>query len=386
METLIIELNYLDGGVSRLKESTSRSSFAEGRFCPWMWSDIDRMLPPHLTKKEEIMFKMAFVSIVAGLFLATSVMAIQIDTEDIVDGAVTDAKISGPISASKISLGTFQEKHSNVIVVAKDGGDFTSVVDAINSITDASASNPYLVKIEPGVYTETVIRIYDYIDVEGSGTGITKLVMNATYGTPSPISYTFVRFEPSSKSEIRDLTLEMNTIGNDCSSIKMNLTAILFFDGSPSVNNVEIYLNGGNGGFGFDLMSGANPNIEDVYMQISPHSSCGSAGAIYSRGDNDISITGSTFELSQSVGFILPSTSSISINSSKINSTNFTAIETEGDATINNSQIAGSTALYVGGNSTTNGANNLIDGQILNLGVLNLLNSYDASYTPLVLP
>lgn len=43
---------------------------------------------------------------------------------------------------------------SNVIIAAKGGGHFISVQAAINSITDASDSNRYLIWIGPGTYNE----------------------------------------------------------------------------------------------------------------------------------------------------------------------------------------------------------------------------------------
>src|SRR5882672_11271321 len=47
-------------------------------------------------------------------------------------------------------------RYQNVIVVARSGGDFTSVQEALNSITDNSPTNRYLVWVAPGIYTETV--------------------------------------------------------------------------------------------------------------------------------------------------------------------------------------------------------------------------------------
>lgn len=70
--------------------------------------------------------------------------------------------------------------YANVVVVAKSGGDFTDPVAALNSITDASAVNPYLVKIMPGVYDIGAysLKIQSYVDVEGSGKNNT--IINAT--------------------------------------------------------------------------------------------------------------------------------------------------------------------------------------------------------------
>lgn len=47
-------------------------------------------------------------------------------------------------------------KNSNVITVGKDGADFNSIQEAIDSITDSSATKPYVVMVYPGVYEETV--------------------------------------------------------------------------------------------------------------------------------------------------------------------------------------------------------------------------------------
>ena len=63
---------------------------------------------------------------------------------------------------------------TNIIWVATAGGDYTSVSAALTSITTATADNPYLIKIAPGVYTGTV-TLKSHVDIEGSGEGVTIL-------------------------------------------------------------------------------------------------------------------------------------------------------------------------------------------------------------------
>jgi hypothetical protein len=59
---------------------------------------------------------------------------------------------------------------AQVVTVAKSGGDFTSVKDALASITDASASKPYVIYVYPGVYVEDPITLKAYVNVHGCGT------------------------------------------------------------------------------------------------------------------------------------------------------------------------------------------------------------------------
>jgi hypothetical protein len=62
------------------------------------------------------------------------------------------------------------------LVVARSGGDFTDPAAAVASIGDASAANPYVVRIMPGVYTLTTPLVMKaYVDIEGSGRNVTVL-------------------------------------------------------------------------------------------------------------------------------------------------------------------------------------------------------------------
>jgi hypothetical protein len=80
--------------------------------------------------------------------------------------------------------------YAQVVTVAKSGGDFTSIQDAIDSITDATALKRYVVRVMPGDYAESVV-MKDYVDILGSGrtnsritgTSGTVLTYPATKGT-----------------------------------------------------------------------------------------------------------------------------------------------------------------------------------------------------------
>jgi len=60
--------------------------------------------------------------------------------------------------------GVFQQ----LVTVAKSGGDFTAIQAALDSITDATASNPYVVLVYPGVYSEQVTLTKSYVSIIGT--------------------------------------------------------------------------------------------------------------------------------------------------------------------------------------------------------------------------
>lgn len=81
--------------------------------------------------------------------------------------------------------------YEHVVTVAKSGGDFTSVATALSSITDSSSTNRYLVRVMPGVYTETsLVTVKSYVHVRGSGPNVTVITSSRSSGTPSNASAT----------------------------------------------------------------------------------------------------------------------------------------------------------------------------------------------------
>jgi hypothetical protein len=87
----------------------------------------------------------------------------------------------------------------------------TALKNALSGITNASETNPYLLKIEPGIYDMGAapgLVMKPWVDVEGSGEGVTTLT--ATGGP----AWTDATVQAASNAELRFLTVK-NTGGAD---------------------------------------------------------------------------------------------------------------------------------------------------------------------------
>lgn len=235
-----------------------------------------------------------------------------LSTVNIADGAVTDAKITGVISGSKLGahghnasdlvgtvnasnlpVGTasgtvaagdhshdsaIQKKYSNVIVVAKSGGDFTDPMSALNSIADASAANTYLVKIMPGTYEipggGAAINAVSFVDIEGSGKSVTKLrvLNNLTQGGGGIVIYAY----NVTNSEIRDITLEAETTINGARSLR----GIMANGSSYKAQNVDINIIGNGDNYGVLFGSGGKSYLKNIKVTFSGAAISGTGVAI----------------------------------------------------------------------------------------------------------
>jgi hypothetical protein len=109
----------------------------------------------------------------------------------------------------------------------------TALRDALVSITHASANNPYLLKIEPGVYDLGSLQfssldMKSFVDVEGSGEGVTTITSS------NPFSGTVVG---AANSELRSLTVKHTGGPNGA-------TAILDFANDFRVSHVTAAASG----------------------------------------------------------------------------------------------------------------------------------------------
>ena len=85
---------------------------------------------------------------------------------------LTDVSITTPTMGEKLSWNGSAWNNANcaeMIIVCKSPGvgQFTSIAAACASITDSSATKPYIVHVYAGLYTEPVINVPTYVSVTG---------------------------------------------------------------------------------------------------------------------------------------------------------------------------------------------------------------------------
>jgi pectin methylesterase-like acyl-CoA thioesterase len=97
------------------------------------------------------------------------------------------------------------DEDSNIINVAKRGGDYTSIKAAVDSITNASPTNIYLVKIGPGIFVENTITLSPGIFLLG-------YFLNATTIVPTSANSTVINLSDS--AYVKDIYITGATGGS----------------------------------------------------------------------------------------------------------------------------------------------------------------------------
>jgi hypothetical protein len=193
-------------------------------------------------------------------------------------GTATGLKSSDSDMLDGKDSSAFQGKYAQTVVVAKSGGDFTSVQAALNSITDASDTKRYLVWVGPGTYNERV-EMKPFVDIEGAGELATRITASGG-GTEGPGSSVV---SGASDAELRHLTAE-NTGGNtvaigiyngSASPRLSNVTAtgdgaaesnrgVVNANSSPTMTDVTATASGGSSAFGVHSFADSSPTMTDV--------------------------------------------------------------------------------------------------------------------------
>jgi hypothetical protein len=115
---------------------------------------------------------------------------------------------------------------------------------AVAGISDASAGNPYLVKIEPGVYDleSNSLFMRPYIDIEGSGEGVTTITSALGTGSGTVVG--------ANNSELRYLTVKNTGEANQ------QVVAIFTETTSPRLSHVTAIGSGGSENYGIHTSNG----------------------------------------------------------------------------------------------------------------------------------
>jgi len=143
--------------------------------------------------------------------------------------------VSNPAWAD-IFVVTVANRAKKTVLVSPKGTETasgTALLAALAKITDASASNPYLILIEPGVYDIQGLTLVmkSYVDIQGSGENVTKIT--GYEGDPESGV-----LEGADNAELRFLTVE-NTgeEGTSANAIYNDYT-------SPCISNVTTLSSG----------------------------------------------------------------------------------------------------------------------------------------------
>jgi hypothetical protein len=186
---------------------------------------------------------------------------------------------------------SFEAKGSplaNTVIVARSGGDFSSVQAAIDSIAGAGPANPYTVFVATGVYTEQV-TLKPYVHLRGAGQGATVIRWGG--GTTHPQddgSSATVR--TASNSSLADLTVESGGNG-------LNV-GIYNRDAAPLIRDVTVAIVGVSGGQNFGIYNyNAAVQISDATITITTgYFSFG----VYSYAASNVKLIDTMISVSQS--------------------------------------------------------------------------------------
>ena len=318
-----------------------------------------------------------------------------IKTGHIQNGAVTDAKIAGPISASKISSAgldadtvdgmhaadlapavhthaqsqvtglepalagksdvahdhdaLYRQKAGKTARVAQTGGDYTSPVAAMNNLASwcgvPSATNPCLVEIKPGVYNigADSLQMQQYVGIEGAGEITTKLT-----GTVSGSGVV----RGASNAEIRFLTIEATGAESPVAVYNSGV--------SPKMTNVTAVAMGQTGTTSAVVNDNASPVMTNV--TVSAEASSGNVYTVYNIGAASAPVITNIMVSMAGCG-------SSSWCMGIISESGASPVITNGIVTVRNLSNAGAVGIYTSSGSTTKISNVRVNASTIAKGV-----------------
>lgn len=177
--------------------------------------------------------------------------------------------------------------------VAKSGAEFTTVADALASITDAAADRPYRVNVAPGVYDEAVpLIVPSFVRLAGAGISTTT-IRRAAAGASQSSDAAVITIEDN--AQLCDLSV-LNPGGSSAFSI-----GVLGFGlgNATRIDRIESTVNGagGNGHFAI-LLQSSDVVVRDSIGRASGAtiSNAGLASTNFSGQVSNLRVEGCQFE------------------------------------------------------------------------------------------
>lgn len=417
-------------GLSEPKHSFKHySCFADSRFCGYYCAAII-IFQEEKSMKNFVRWTVLWAVL---LVLPAQVLAVQfyISTDDILQNAVTGNIIAaGAVTNDKIQVGTITKdrlaftvdsaKYGNLVIVAKSGGDFTSPIDAINSVTTASAANPFVVKVMPGVYDlgTSSLQMKEYVYLEGSGEDSTVITSTVqVLGDNTCDSGTINMANNSSVKKIQIKNSAQNgtsgyaNIGISFANVMAKVEDVKVFAGNAAVTGGVITGICSGGSLGYAILNNVTVEANNGsasafcsnsggYMTILNSRGVavtnGTAIAVDSRGEGPVGTVVVTNSYLEAKGIQGGGSRTIDAGACNINISNSKMFAQDdgsdvsygmwigNDSVIKNSEIhvAGSGAGIDGASSTTKVANTLIqNGFSTSSSGYKSFNNYDENFS-----
>jgi len=224
-----------------------------------------------------IFSKLAYSDITSNFFIANEGFSISNTT--LTTQADSPTTITFPNKSGTLSIN--YQNFTHVLTVG-DGGEYTTVNNALSTISDNNYTNSYLIKLSPGIFEEQVI-MKEYVDIEGSGKNVTTIKYFG--GSSLTNSYTV---KGANHSEIRNLsvisfgTSKDYAIGvfNSDTSLTISKISILSygattnnygirnFNSPVTMSDIRIDAYGGTKSYGIANISSSLTSVSNISIEV----------------------------------------------------------------------------------------------------------------------
>ena len=211
---------------------------------------------------------------------------------------ITCGSVSAHNNVVVIPMAGDAEPLKNIITVSERNGDFTNLLDAMNSISNASNTNPYLIVLGPGqhfIVGQLIMK--DFVSITGSGIDTTE-IRGAVGG--NGFTETAALIVGGRETEISDLSI-VNSVSNEVvigihssqENMRLTRTRVTVFGALGSQYGIvnqesefrlvdsEVFNSGSTGGSCYGIYSYSNAVLRVNNMNISVNCNDGTQYGVF---------------------------------------------------------------------------------------------------------